>query len=299
MPLSTYIDTFRGLNRAPFVPSPRTLDKHPHKPLLLLAVLDLVASRYFVDNDIELTPELSRVFDDLWLAALPYGPEPGDIRQPMKHLETNGFWHPTGASQRFVRGRSVHLDDELWQLMQDEKNRAALREALITAHFSPEAAEALRSRSRMSEAALVYARTMLEASVVRESAELPVRSQAFRIAVVRAYDYRCAICGVRIFNEEGRTVVDAAHIVPWSRTQNDTPQNGMALCKLCHWSFDAGMLSVDDNYSVLTSSRLNRDRNHPGILTIVAAREILKPAEPSLWPDKENLAWHRSHTFLR
>ena len=29
---------------------------------------------------------------------------------------------------------------------------------------------------------------------------------------------------------EGHTVVDAAHIKPWSASHNDCPTNGMALC---------------------------------------------------------------------
>ena len=56
-----------------------------------------------------------------------------------------------------------------------------------------------------------------------------IRDQGFRKAIVRLYEHRCAICGIRILTPEGHTVVEAAHIIPWSKTHNDSPQNGMSL----------------------------------------------------------------------
>lgn len=47
---------------------------------------------------------------------------------------------------------------------------------------------------------------------------------------------------------DGHTAVDAAHIVPWSVSHNDDPRNGMALCRLCHWTFDEGLLGVSQRY---------------------------------------------------
>jgi putative restriction endonuclease len=60
--------------------------------------------------------------------------------------------------------------------------------------------------------------------------------------VTLAYDHRCALFDIRILTPEGHTAADAAHIVPWSASQNDDPGNGMALCRLCHWTFDEGLL---------------------------------------------------------
>jgi len=50
---------------------------------------------------------------------------------------------------------------------------------------------------------------------------------------------------------DGHSAVDAAHIVPWSVTHNDDPRNGMALCRLCHWTFDEGLTSVSAKYTML------------------------------------------------
>jgi putative restriction endonuclease len=119
------------------------------------------------------------------------------------------------------------------------------------------------------------------------------RDQGFRRIVVKAYDHRCALCGVRIITPEQHTVVDAAHIVPWSRSQNDDIRNGMALCKLCHWAFDEGMMGVSDSYAVITSRQIAADPNVPGFLQTLSGRSIIPPADADIWPAREYLAEHR------
>jgi putative restriction endonuclease len=111
--------------------------------------------------------------------------------------------------------------------------------------------------------------------------------------VIKAYDHRCAQCGVRIITPEQHTVVDAAHIVPWSRRKNDDIRNGMALCKLCHWAFDEGMLSVSDNYEVITSRQIAVNPNAPGFLLTLTGRGIIGPQERELWPARQYIAEHR------
>jgi putative restriction endonuclease len=98
---------------------------------------------------------------------------------------------------------------------------------------------------------------------------------------------------------EGHTVVDAAHIVPWSISHNDDPRNGMALCRLCHWTFDEGLVGVSARYAVIASPRLGAGDNVAGHLLTLAGRGILGPVERRLWPDRDALAWHRREVLLR
>jgi putative restriction endonuclease len=99
---------------------------------------------------------------------------------------------------------------------------------------------------------------------------------------------------VRIVTPEGHTVVDAAHIVRWSKTRNDDIRNGMALCKLCHWAFDEGMMGVSESYNVITSRQIGLDPNVPGFLLTLSGRGIIPPVDRDLWPAQEYLAEHRS-----
>ena len=111
--------------------------------------------------------------------------------------------------------------------------------------------------------------------------------------MVNTYDHRCALCGVRIITPEGHTVVDAGHIIPWSTSRNDDIRNGLALCKLCHWNFDEGMLGVSDNYNVIVSRKIAANPNVPGFLVTLADRGIILPQDSDLWLAKEYLEEHR------
>jgi len=96
---------------------------------------------------------------------------------------------------------------------------------------------------------------------------------------------------------EGHTIVEAAHIKPWHKSYDDRPTNGLALCRLCHWSFDQGLMSVNREYEVLVSSRVRTDRNIPGHMMTLAERPIFRPGDEVYWPGLENITWHQKHTF--
>ena len=90
----------------------------------------------------------------------------------------------------------------------------------------------------------------------------------------------------------------AAHIVPWSETRDDRPANGMALCRMCHWTFDEGLLGVSQEYQVITSQQLIVSNNLPGYLTNLEGRGIVGPAKKAFWPDTESLRWHQENVLL-
>lgn len=81
----------------------------------------------------------------------------------------------------------------------------------------------------------------------RRQAERGPGARKFSMAVREAYDYRCLFSGERfpkmeILNSAG---VDGAHILPWSTHELNSIENGICLCKQCHWGFDNGLLRLD------------------------------------------------------
>lgn len=66
----------------------------------------------------------------------------------------------------------------------------------------------------------------------------------------------------------------------------------MALCRLCHWTFDEGLLGVSPRYAVPRSvgRQLAQSPNVAGHLLTLEGRSILGPGERSLWPDLDALA---------
>jgi putative restriction endonuclease len=172
---------------------------------------------------------------------------------------------------------------------------------LLLAVLDPEAATLLREQSIINREAFDYSRLLEEKShlpLVKEIVEADsyrpaARDQGFRRLVVSTYDHRCALCGIRIVTPDGHTAVEAAHIIQWAESKNDDIRNGMALCRLCHWGFDEGMLGVSDKYTVITSRSIMIDPNAPGLLPMLSGRGIIPPADQNLWPAQEYLVGHR------
>ncbi len=318
--LFTAIKFFSFLSRAPgAVWTEATKRKAPHKPLLLLAVLDLVHRGVITTPFIAVSgdlAELNELFNLYWHRVVPLG-QTSSIAFPFSRLSREPFWElvpqagktitdaviNNTASVSYLRKYALgaKLDDGLFRVMQSGEGREALREALLLSCFSEEAAAQLREQSVINREAFDYSRVLEEQAhlpLVKEIVEADnyraaVRDQAFRRVVTTAYDHRCALCGIRIVTPDGHTVVEAAHIVPWSRSQNDDIRNGMALCRLCHWGFDEGMLGVSDNYTVITSRSIGIDPNFPGLLTSLSGRGIVTPADRDKYPAREYLAEHR------
>jgi putative restriction endonuclease len=84
--------------------------------------------------------------------------------------------------------------------------------------------------------------------------EIRVRSKTFARQVKQTYDYTCAVCGASRFSPEGNPEVEAAHIYPKREGGSDDVRNGVALCKLHHWAFDTGWLSLSDQHEVLVKA---------------------------------------------
>jgi len=318
--LSSYLHKFSHLN-----PNRnggwdvRTQGRAPHKPILLLSVLDLFAQGRMIANLIEITPELGELFAAYWSKVLPE--RRGNLALPFFHLRSSGFWHllpQPGQEAVLEAARQVDtisqlgklivgagLDDGLFQLLQNAEARNALRTTLIQTYFAPEYHADLLTLSEINLQAFVYSQHLIE-QARRQVKETPqeddtyqpvVRDQGFRKAVVRIYDHRCAFCGVRMLTIDGHTAVDAAHIIPWSISHDDDPHNGMALCGLCHWTFDQGLMSISARYQVLLSRELRITQNVPGHLLTLEGCFIIGPAEQALWPHVEALGWHRQNVF--
>jgi len=296
-----------------------TKKQAPHKPLFLLALLDLIArgevTTPFIDAHRDLV-ELNELFTNYWRRVVPIS-QTSSIAFPFSRLNSESFWELlavdgqeisravlnsiTSVSQLRQVAIGGRISKELFELCLQGDSRAALRQALLESCFSAEAGETLSDQAAIHAEAYSYNLDLLQKAhqpmikeVVAEEVYRPAaRNQGFRRAVVKTYDHRCALCGIRIVTAEGHTAVDAAHIVPWSKTQNDDIRNGMALCKLCHWAFDEGMMGVGDSYVVVTSRQIAQNPNFPGSLQALSGRLIITPTDKVLWPAQEYLHWHR------
>lgn len=134
-----------------------------------------------------------------------------------------------------------------------------------------------------------------ERPIIERLTSRPYRDVAFRRRVREAYDYRCAISGLRLRNGGGRPEVQAAHIRPVELAGSDSVRNGIALSGTLHWMFDRGLLSIADDWTVLVSR--NKVPSEVVDRLIVADRKLRLPKDQQDWPHPENLRWHRENIF--
>lgn len=121
------------------------------------------------------------------------------------------------------------------------------------------------------------------------------RDRAFARQVKSAYAARCAMTGLALRNGGGRPEVEAAHIVPVEARGPDTVRNGLALSGTVHWMFDRGLVSVDEDMSLLIA----RDSVASDIAArlFLPDRKLLLPADPAKSPHPAYLKWHRETCY--
>lgn len=134
-----------------------------------------------------------------------------------------------------------------------------------------------------------------ERPVIERLLSRPYRDIAFRRKVRLAYDYRCAISGLRLRNGGGRPEVQAAHIRPVERQGSDSVRNGLALSGTLHWMFDRGLISVAEDYTILVSR--NKVPSEVVDRLILPQGKLSLPRDARDWPHPENLKWHRENIF--
>jgi putative restriction endonuclease len=122
-----------------------------------------------------------------------------------------------------------------------------------------------------------------------------VRDRIFRKIVLRAYDERCAVTGLKLINGSGRAEAAAAHIRPVEASGPDTVSNGVALSGTAHWMFDRGLISLADNLEILVSRQVN-DPDSVRTLINKSGRAI-EPRRASDRPHPHFLQWHRDYRF--
>jgi putative restriction endonuclease len=323
MSLSQYIKNFSRLrtdkNRKRWAAF--TTYQAPHKPFLLLSIMDLIAQGLIAQNFVEPSFELLDTFNTYWNSIMPIGSRTS-MAYPFPRLKTDGFWHlvpnPGFENQINIDFSSMtklrevcagaRMDEELFRLMCNPETREQLRAALIKTYFAPEIQPKVAGQGMVNYAAFQYSLELLKVAETKASLESnkeeseqkkKIRDQGFRKAIITLYSHRCALCGIRMLTPEGHTIVDAAHVKPWKDSFDDRPTNGMALCKLCHWSFDKGLMSVGKKYEVLVSKLVMVEQNYLGHILTLTDRPIFTPEQESFWPAQDNLHWHRRNTFRR
>lgn len=334
--LEYYIDLFQNL-KVDGASLKRNGFAAPHQPILVISLIQAFEQCLINDEKIYLTPELVDLFTTNWSKLITEGSYHPAIALPFFHLKsrlhgkTVCWWRlianpgcelliESAGSMRSFRNLSTAIDHaeidlELAIILLNRENRAVLLQTVLQKYF-PE-----KTNIDLSDAGSHF--DEISSQIANESPseyisnirslrermsgsekqrelfqqEIFIRGGAFKRDVPKYYGYNCCISRLKVDAVFTVSMIDACHIIPFSKSYDDTISNGIALCPNLHRAFDRGLISINDSYEVIVSKGFTESSDTFYSIKQFAGSTILLPSEPKLFPSKENLAWHRKHIF--
>ncbi len=228
----------------------------PHKPILLLTLIELIEKGIVPDNRVFVDAQLVGTFKENWLLL-----NDAVSRTYLRQVLLDTYFAVTKNNLINAKQHGLgYLNDQTSDLLEEPQAK-------------------LRHVSKYTEE------------------DIFVRNGLFKRLVPRLYQQQCSFTGMSLSSMYKHSFIDACHIVPFSRSQNDSVTNGIALCPNMHRAFDRGLLSIDQDYRILVSEHLTENKNHPYALSALKGRKIILPQQQNHYPAQDALAWHRGKVF--
>ncbi len=295
----------------------------PHKPILLISVLQTFQNGINDNKRIYITPELVALFKSNWNTLVTSN---HDCRfaLPFYHLTSDKFWKLSpnpgfenilqlSASMRSFANLNAAvncaiIDEDLYELMKDNKSNEILTQFLLDEYFPNSKGNFNNSSSRqknlfddienkiLNEPSEEYHQEIKKLMQQKNEEEIFLRGSLFKREIPKIYNNTCCISGMRIDATIAISMVDACHIVPFSLSYDDTVTNGIALCPNLHRAFDRGLIAIDEDYKVVVSNSFKEDESNYSIGAF-EGKEIQLPKMKSYYPLRENFVWHRKNVF--
>lgn len=295
----------------------------PHKPVLLLSVLQAFQNNLITNNRIYITPELVALFKANW-SLLVTSNHDCRFALPFYHLTSDGFWKlipkagfenvlQLNSSMRSFANLNAAVDcaviqDDLLLLMKDKKSNGILQQFLLDEYFpdtknnfsnSPGGQQKLFDDIEgkiLREDAAEYRKEIKKLMQQQNEEEIFLRGSLFKREIPKIYNNTCCISGMKIDATISVSMVDACHIIPFSESYDDTITNGIALCPNLHRAFDRGLIAIDNDYKVVFSKTFKEDETNYSI-KVFEKQQIILPKQNAYCPLKENFEWHKEKIF--
>jgi putative restriction endonuclease len=123
------------------------------------------------------------------------------------------------------------------------------------------------------------------------------RDSEFREKVLRAYEYKCAVCSFDLKLSKSILALEAAHIRWHTHKGPDVENNGFLLCSMHHKLFDKGAFTINHENRLLVSENVHGSTGLNDWLIRYHGVEINKPIRKEYYAKNDHLNWHLNEVF--
>ncbi len=293
----------------------------PHKPILLLSLIQAFQQKIFKTNQITIIPEFVGLFKSNW-NSLVNSNHTCLFTLPFYHMSTESFWSlvPNIGCEIWVKSKSsmrsfsnlttaikfALIDEELKNLLVSKEDSDILLHFILDKYF-PETKNNFNAGNGnnyiteienqiVQESQENYQKRILKIRKELDSEEFQeevfIRSTIFKKEVPKIYNYTCCISGLRIDAIQNISMIDACHIVPFSESYNDTISNGIALCPNLHRAFDRGLIAINEKYQVVLNKNFSEPNSSSYNIKQFDNIRIILPVNSSYFPSIDSLKHH-------
>ncbi len=269
-------------------------ERAPHKPLLVLYAL----GRCLQDAD-RLT-SFSVIDPDLRELLIEFGPQRRSYHTeyPFWRLQNDGIWELTNTEN--VQARKSNTDANKSDLVRYDVHGGFTKEVYrLLNGDKPLVVELARSLLDANFPQSVHEDILQAVGIDLEESgrDRNARDPDFRERVLRAYEFRCAVCNFDIRLGRSYLALEAAHIKWHQAGGPDIEKNGLALCAIHHKMFDLGAFTLTESLDLVVSERAHGNTGFDLWLMAFHGRPIRGPIRNDYFPDRGFTRWHREEVF--
>lgn len=269
-------------------------ERAPHKPLLVLYAIGKL-----LRGEDRLISYVDDIEENLGNLLREFGPRRDRYNPqfPFWRLQNDRIWEVSDADQiNLTPSGDPHITDLrnynvsggfnqtiFEQLQNDSELTLEIVRNLLDAHFPPSLHEDILQA--------VGIELPLQAFDTR------TRPSNFRINVLRAYEYRCTICGFDVKLGNSSVALEASHI-KWQKAGGPNEAvNGLALCVMHHKLFDRGAFTLSQQWQILVSDEAHGSVGLQEWLKDFHGQTINFPQRRSYYPEMDFIGWHVREVF--
>ena len=268
-------------------------ERAPHKPLLVLYAIGKLrrgGNRRISYSEID--NKLGHLLREFGSRQTNYG-----TQYPFWRLQNDEIWEISDADKigQTASGDALKsdlvrydvsggfLEDIAHQLQNDSTLSFEIIHSLLDAHFPSSLHEDILQA--------VGIEFPLQISNLQRS------NPNFRANILRAYEYKCAVCGFDIKLGPSPIALEASHI-RWRQANGpDIEVNGLALCSLHHKLFDRGAFTLSDQLEIMVSDDAHGSVGFEEWLMRFHGEKINFPQRQSYYPHESFIDWHIREVF--